>query len=432
MGGGSEHVLVKQPLSSQFLELPEGVSSALPGSIHRGICYPKGFVAGATACGLKASGRGDLGVCVVAPEWRGKAASSVVTTRNSFAAAPILLTRDGSARHLVGVAMNSGNANACTGDEGRRIAKSMRAEFAQFLGVPDAQAGIASTGIIGRIPNEGFLLQGIRDACSVMSREGEGAFAESILTTDRFPKSWGVDVDLGGETVRIGGVAKGAGMIRPEMATMLAVITTDADISPEQADVLVAKAVAATFNRITVDGQMSTNDCLFLLSSGASGVTVSEAMMTRLGFGIEAVCKRLALMMLADGEGARRIARISVEGAAEENDAEVAARAIADSPLVKTAIWGGDPNWGRVLSAAGAALPDRSFPQVALAMAGVQVVEDGTASHLTVSETESLTQVMAGDEIDIRLDLGVGDSAAEVFFSDMGYEYVRINAEYHT
>src|SRR5665811_2286938 len=122
MGGGSEHVLVKQPLSSQFLELPEGVSSALPGSIHRGICYPKGFVAGATACGLKASGRGDLGVCVVAPEWRGKAASSVVTTRNSFAAAPILLTRDGSARHLVGVAMNSGNANACTGDEGRRIA----------------------------------------------------------------------------------------------------------------------------------------------------------------------------------------------------------------------------------------------------------------------------------------------------------------------
>src|SRR5680860_322224 len=347
MGGGSEHVLVKQPLSSQFLELPEGVSSALPGSIHRGICYPKGFVAGATACGLKASGRGDLGVCVVAPEWRGKAASSVVTTRNSFAAAPILLTRDGSARHLVGVAMNSGNANACTGDEGRRIAKSMRAEFAQSLGVPDAQAGIASTGIIGRIPNEGFLLQGIRDACSVMSREGEGAFAESILTTDRFPKSWGVDVDLGGGTVRIGGAAKGAGMIRPEMATMLAVITTDADISPEQADVLVAKA-------------------------------------------------------------------------------------IADSPLVKTAIWGGDPNWGRVLSAAGAALPDRSFPQVALAMAGVQVVEDGTASHLTVSETESLTQVMAGDEIDIRLDLGVGDSAAEVFFSDMGYEYVRINAEYHT
>lgn len=434
MGEGLEHVLLQSPLASQFLELPEGAAPACPSptETEHGVTYPQGFVAGAAACGLKLSGRLDVGVCGIVPDWRHKAGSAAVTTRNSFAAAPILLTRQSNGDDLVGVVMNSGNANACTGEKGLNAAREMRAGFARHLAVPDNRAGIASTGVIGETLDQEAVLRGIDEACGAMSPQGGGEFARSILTTDRFPKYWSLDVDLDGERVRVGGAAKGAGMIRPGMATMLAVITTDAEMEPGQAGEVLKNATAGTFNRVTVDGQMSTNDCVFLLASGASGVRVSEAGLERLQAAIDTVCRRLALLMLVDGEGARRIARIAVEGAPNGGAAEAAARAIADSPLVKTAIWGGDPNWGRVLSAAGAALPDRSFPRATLTMGGVQVVEGGMAKHLEPAEADTLAGVMEEDEIDFRLGLGAGSGCAEVFFSDLGYDYIRINAEYHT
>ncbi len=431
--GGPSHPVVVAPCDSRFFSVPEGARLVEPAHGSQGATFPAGFLAGGVVAGLKDSGRPDVGVLAVEPRWRSVATSAAVFTTNAFAAAPIVVNRtECDLGHLVAVAMNSANANACTGGPGLGVARTMQTACAETLGVPRSSVGVGSTGIIGVQLDAGFMAAGVTKAAAAIAPGGGPDFNLSIMTTDRFPKMCALEVDIAGSTVRLGVCAKGAGMISPAMATMLCVVTTDAELSPEEAQSLLDQAAARSFNRVTVDGEMSTNDSVFFLCSGASGVHPKGDDLVRLGAALEAMLLRIALMMVADGEGATKIMRLNVVGAETDRDAMTVARAIADSPLVKTAMHGGDPNWGRIISSAGAAMAGRSLPKVRLQLCGVTVVQDGAAC--TVSETgrAQMSSAMKEPEIDIRLDLGLGPASAEVFFADMGHEYITINAEYHT
>lgn len=430
---GSAHPVVADPRSSRFLTLPAHVTE-VHDSGDVGLTFPRGFVAAGVAAGIKESGRSDVAVVAVEPQYRAVSTGAAVFTRNSFAAAPIVVTRkEASLSKLAAVAMNSGNANACTGAEGLAVARAMRDECAQALDLPNERVGVASTGIIGVPLDRAAVAAGVRAAAAAGSTQGGGAeFAEAILTTDRFSKAVALEVETSSGLLRVGACAKGAGMIAPGMATMLCVVTTDALLSSAVASSLLSREVGHTFNRITVDGEMSTNDCVFFLASGAAGPELTAEAVGRLGSALRYALLRLALMMVADGEGATKVMHLKVIGAPDDDDANLAARAIADSTLVKTAMYGCDPNWGRILSAAGAALPARSFPSVELHVGGVKLVERATAVALQPEERALLKEVMHGSEVDIVLDLKSGVGAGEVYFADLGHEYITINAEYHT
>jgi len=378
---------------SRWVDAPEGVEELDPAQLA------PDFRAGGAHCGLKGGGRTDVGIVVCDAE---RVDSAMVLTRNASAAAPIRVCRDeveaGDVRAAV---VNSGNANAETGEQGLTDARAMCARTASELGLDAAQVAVAETGTIGVPLPIDAVLGGIADAATTLSTEGGGAFSDAILTTDRWPKRC---------TLRAGGVtlsaqAKGAGMIEPNMATMLCFVQTDAVVP--YADARLQAAVDASFNRITVDGQMSTNDMVLPQASGASGEELPAGL-------LEAVLMQLAIEIVRDGEGAARTARIEVTGAADQAEAERVARAIANSQLVKTALFGRDPNWGRIAQAAGAAL------------AGEELAELG-AGNIDAAELGAETE-----EAEIGLRLGRGDAAAHVWFSDLGYEYIRINAEYTT
>ncbi len=431
--GGPNHPVVVAPTSSRLFRLPAGVSLEEPDGASPGATYPAGFLAGGVVAGLKDSGKLDMGVLTVAPEWRSKAASACVFTTNAFAAAPVVLNRgECDLERLVAVAMNSGNANACTGEGGLRVARAMQTACAGGLGVPTAQVAVGSTGIIGVQLDAGLVTRGVESAAQAVKADGGPEFNRSIMTTDRFPKICAVSVETSGGVVRLGVCAKGAGMIAPAMATMLCVVTTDAELAPADMQAMLGNAAGASFNRITVDGEMSTNDSVWFLASGASGVAPAGADLQLVGRALAGMLLRVALMMVADGEGATKVMRLRVTGAGDEAEAQRVARAIAGSPLVKTAMHGGDPNWGRIISSAGAAMAGRQLPEAKLTLAGVLVVENGAACSLTAAERELMTAGVRQPEVDIELDLGVGRSASELFFADMGHEYITINAEYHT
>lgn len=357
----------------------------------------------------------------------------MVFTTNAFAAAPILVSKqETNAGRVLAVAINSGNANACTGANGLEVARAMQRACAESLGLDPRAVAVASTGIIGVQLDAGFMATAVTKAAAALSPNGGPNFCRSIMTTDRYPKACALEVALPTGTVRLGACAKGAGMIAPAMATMLCVVTTDALLDPDQTKELLAKAVAASFNRVTVDGEMSTNDAVFFLASGASGVQPDSAGMEILRAALETLLLRIALMMVADGEGATKIIRATVKGADSDNTATAVTRAIADSPLVKTAMHGGDANWGRVISSAGAALAGRQVSRACLHLGGVKVVEGSSARSLTDAEREKMLLAVKEPEIEISLDLGLGESSAEVYFSDLGHEYITINAEYHS
>jgi glutamate N-acetyltransferase / amino-acid N-acetyltransferase len=378
---------------SRWVEAPEGVEELDPARLA------PGFRAGGAHCGLKGGGRTDVGLIVCDAEG---VDSAMVLTRNASAAAPIRVCRDevdgGDVRAAV---VNSGNANAETGAQGLADARAMCARTAAELDLEAGQVAVAETGTIGVPLPIAAVLGGIGEAATALSADGGGAFSDAILTTDRWPKRC---------TLRAGGVtlsaqAKGAGMIEPKMATMLCFVQTDA-VVPD-ADARLGAAVERSFNRITVDGQMSTNDMVLLQASGASGQPLPEGL-------LEAVLMQLAIEIVRDGEGAARTARIEVIEAASAAEAERVARAIANSPLVKTALFGRDPNWGRIAQAAGAALAGEELDEL-----GAEAI-DAAELGAEVAEAE------------IGLRLGRGEHAAHVWFSDLGYEYVRINAEYTT
>jgi glutamate N-acetyltransferase/amino-acid N-acetyltransferase len=379
--------------SSRWVDPPAGVEELDPALLA------PGFRAGGAHCGLKGGGGTDVGLLVCdAPQ----VASALVLTRNASAAAPVRVCRERCERGRVRAAVvNSGNANAETGEQGYADALAMCEAAAARLGVAPESVAVAETGTIGvPLPVEA-VLAGIGEAAGSLRAEGGTAFSEAILTTDRWPKRC---------TLRAGGVtvsaqAKGAGMIQPDMATMLCFVQTDAVLDDPRAEL--RAAVDASFHRISVDGQMSTNDTVLLQGTGAAGKPLPDGL-------LEALLTQLALEIVRDGEGAARIARIAVGGAASQAEAERVARAIANSPLVKTALFGRDPNWGRVAQAAGAAL------------AGEDLEEIGADS---IDAAELGAEVA---EAEIGLALRRGEGAAHVFFSDLGYEYVRVNAEYTT
>ena len=378
---------------SRWVDAPGGVEELDPAQLA------PGFRAGGAHCGLKGGGRTDVGLLICDEE---AVVSSLLLTRNASAAAPIRVCRDVIDRGRVRAAVvNSGNANAETGEQGYADALAMCARAGAALGVGTASVAVAETGTIGvPLPIEA-VLPGIDEAAAGLSATGGGAFSEAITTTDRWPKRCTLQID----GVTISAQAKGAGMIEPNMATMLCFVQTDAVV--EDPDALLRAAVDASFNRITVDGQMSTNDCVLLQATGASGRPLPAGL-------LEAVLLQLAIEIVRDGEGAVRVGRIEVGEAASAAEAERVARAIANSPLVKTALFGRDPNWGRIAQAAGAAL------------VGEDLEEIGTDS-IDAAELGAETS-----EAEIGLRLGRGEASAHVWFSDLGYEYIRINAEYTT
>jgi glutamate N-acetyltransferase/amino-acid N-acetyltransferase len=389
---------------------------------------PRGFRAAGVACGLKASGGRDLALLVCDGP---RPASAARFTRSGVQAAPVLVTREGcDLGGLRAVVANSGNANAATGRRGHDTALAMQQAAAAAAGVLAREVAVCSTGVIGVPFAPDPVTAGIRAAHAALAPDGDAALADAIRTTDAFPKRATLEVDLPGGTVRLAAQAKGAGMIQPAFATLLCFVETDAALAPETADLLLGVCVKRSFERISVDGQLSTNDTVLLLASGASGVSVAPESEDelRLGEALDALLRQLALLVVADGEGAGRRARVVVSGGHEEG-VERVARAVANSPLVKAALHGGDPNWGRIAQAAGAALPGTAPLPLDVAIEGVTVCREGAA---VPHDAAALARAVAGEEVDYLVGLpGVG-AETEVFFSDLSHEYVTVNAEYTT
>ncbi len=397
--------------------------------VDGGVTAPAGFRATGLHCGIKANGKPDLSLIVCDTP----ATAAGVFTINLAKAAPVYLSQDhlaSSGGRASAIITNSGCANACTGPQGVADAKEMAQLTASAVGCREDHVLVASTGVIGVNLKMDKLRAGIPQAVSSLAADGGAAAARAIMTTDPFPKEYAVEVSTEFGSFRVGGMCKGSGMIEPRMATMLGYLTTDADVDQIMLARALTEASRYTFNAITVDGEPSTNDCVFALASGASGVTINENLYPALVEGFRAVAHELALGIVRGGEGATKLIAITVTGAATESDAWMAARAIANSPLVKTAVHGGDPNWGRLVAAAG-----RSGAAFVLDGARVQIgqlvlFENGRPfDELAPKAAEYLT----GKNIDIEVNVGAGGAhRATVWTCDLTAEYVKINAEYRT
>jgi len=400
--------------------------------VNSGITHPRGFVAAGVASGVKTRHKLDLGL--LASSTAG--VSAVMSTSNAVAAAPVTVTREMcDCSRLRAVVVNSGIANACTGVQGLADALRMRRVAAGHLGLPEEQVAVASTGLIGvPLPME-QIEPGIAVAAQALSARAPMRFATAIRTTDRHAKSGAFDVRLEEGVVRVGLAAKGCGMISPKMATMLCFVTCDAIVTAGAWDELLRGAVAASFNRITVDGQQSTNDMVVGLCSGASGVKPGPAGVAKLGEALRAALKALAVAIVADGEGSTCIVQLTVSGARDVATAESVARSIANSPLVKTAFYGRDPNWGRIMQAAGQVLggDDAVASSVTIAYEEVVIVRHGEPTVFDEAQRCRLRDVMHQSEIALHVALGKpGGAAATVYFSDLTHDYVTLNAEYST
>lgn len=389
-----------------------------------GVTSPTGYLAAGVHCGIKRR-RPDLALLVS----EDTAAVAAVFTTNRVQAAPVRVSREavgsGRARAIV---VNSGNANACTGVRGLADAREMVTATARALGVPASQVLVASTGIIGRpLPMEA-VRPGIRRAVAALSPDGEAA-SRAILTTDRFPKTAAARLDVEGHEVTIGGMAKGAGMIHPDMATTLGFLTTDAALPVDVLREALRETIDGSFNAITVDGDTSTNDAVFLLANGRSGAPAIEGgpALERFTEGLSWVAGRLARMVVEDGEGATRVAEIVVDGALDDAEARRAAFQVANSLLVKTALHGGDPNWGRIMAALGSAGVELEEGRTRIRIGDALVVQRGVG---VPGNVERAARALAGGAVVIRIDLGVGDGRARVWTSDLSEEYVRINGSY--
>jgi glutamate N-acetyltransferase/amino-acid N-acetyltransferase len=414
--------------------LPVTKFAPLPAFAHEvddGVTYPRGFRASGIASGVKKRGKLDLGI--LASDAAG--VSAVTFTSNAAAAAPVRLTREtGDCAHLRAVVVNSGNANACTGKQGLADAARMRLLAANHLRLPVEQVAVSSTGIIGVHLPMGKIEPGIGSAAQALSAAASDDFASAIRTTDKHAKSGALDVHLDEGVVHVGLAAKGCGMISPNMATMLCFVTCDAVVGAEAWDELMHRAVDASFNRITVDGQESTNDMVLGFCNGASGVAPGEESLVKLGEAVRATLLALAVSIVADGEGSTRTMRLTVTGARDRSTAEAVARAVANSPLVKTAFYGRDANWGRIMQAIGQALGrdgHRALP-ARIAYEDVVTVEHGQPAALDEVQRGRLLDIMHQPEIDLNVALNGSGAEATVYFSDLTHDYVTLNAEYST
>jgi glutamate N-acetyltransferase / amino-acid N-acetyltransferase len=386
------------------------------------VTAPKGFTASGVYCGIRKKERPDLAI-VRSHE---PAVGAGMFTINRVQAAPLVVCKEHLAKaQPQAVVINSGNANAATGASGIAHARATAATAAQLLGVAEEEVLVLSTGVIGQPLPVAKVLNGVQKAALQLSRTGGGSAAEAIMTTDTYAK----EAVAQGDGFTVGGMAKGSGMIHPQLATMLAILTTDYPLEPGEAIDFLRPAVDTSFNAISVDGECSTNDTVLLLANGASGIERTAASDEQFLQCVREVCSALAKQIVADGEGATVVAEIAVRGAASEGEARAIAERVATSPLVKTALFGHDANWGRIASAAGSArfnggLADLDPDKLSIWIDRVPVFVDG----LPTGDEPELTNGSCAIEIDLAL----GDGAATYLTTDLSYDYVKINAEYRT
>ncbi len=390
-----------------------------------------GFRLGTACAGIKSADRPDL----VVMELASGSVCSAVFTRNAFCAAPVSVAREHvkntSPEYLL---VNTGNANAGTGDEGVRDALQCCSELAELAGCSAAAVVPFSTGVIGEPLPVDRIRSALPAAMEDLAEDGWAAAATGILTTDTRPKGASRQIEIDGQVVTVTGIAKGAGMIRPDMATMLAFIATDARVDANSLQACLSMVVGKSFNRITVDGDTSTNDACVLVATGKctlSEVSTGDAYYRIFSDAVTEVCVELAQAIVRDGEGATRFVTVSVEGGLDTDECLLVAYTVAHSPLVKTALFAGDPNWGRILAAVGrAGIEDLGLQDVEIYLDDVCIVRDGgRASDYTEAAGQ---QVMEQPELTIRVVLGRGDYSEQVWTCDLSYDYVRINAEYRT
>lgn len=390
-----------------------------------GVAAPSGYRAAGIQTGVKESGAKDLALVY---STRPANAAAVYTT-NKVQGAPIAIDRehlaDGKARAVI---LNSGNANVCNGDVGLEHARRMCVLTASELGLQTEEVLVCSTGLIGVPLPIAKIEAGIPQIVAALSEEGGATAAEAIMTTDTVPKSCAVEVELDAGRAVVGAMAKGAAMIAPNMATMLAVVTADAAVPSGPLQELLSQAIQRTFNCITVDGDMSTSDTVILMANG-DGSALGERDCARLYEGIEYACRQMAQAIARDAEGSSKLITIAVRGAATEAEARQVGIAVANSSLVKTAAFGNDPNWGRILCAMGYAGVEFDPETARVSLCGTDIYGNGAGLDF---DGDKLSAAMQAEEMAIDIDLAMGKAAAEIFTCDLTYEYVRLNAEYTT
>jgi len=396
----------------------------------RHITLPKGFLAAGVTCGLKRSGKEDLAILAAEAD----AACALLTTTNQVVGEPVRWCRKvlpkgyGTAR---GIVINSGCSNVCTGAAGLRDAEEMAARTAKLLKTAKGKVLVASTGIIGHRLPMAKVRRGIAAAAAKLGTKHDAAALRAIMTTDTREKSAVVQMRIGGETVTVAGIAKGSGMVAPSLATMIAVLTTDAKVSAALLHKALKAAAGESFNAVTVDSDTSTSDTLAIFASAQAGPSIRAASAAWRTFAaaVAKVCAELARAVVADGEGATKVIEIAVRGARSDREAKIAAKSVADSPLMKCAVHGNDPNWGRVLVALGksAARIDPARTQVTLC--GVKVFSRGLPRKFNAA---ALSRKLTADTVRIECDLGLGQGHFTALTCDLSREYIAINADYHT
>ena len=396
------------------------------------VTTPQGFHAGGLHCGLKKTNRNDLGaiVCKV------PAAAAAVYTTNVFQAAPIKVTKESLANNgmLRAILVNSGNANACTGEQGEKDAYQMRNQFASQIGIQSSEVAVASTGVIGELLKMDKVLGGIEKLSEQLKDNAEGAeqFSQAILTTDLVKKTICVALEIDGKTVTIAGTAKGSGMIHPNMATMLGFVTTDAVISSENLQLLLRQATDLSFNMITVDGDTSTNDMLVAMASGLAEhqeLTPQHPSWAAFQAALNHVCIVLAKAIARDGEGATKLVEVRVQGATSDEAAQAIAKTVIGSSLVKSAVFGADANWGRIIAAIGRAGQPVNPNTVDIALGDIVTLQQ---SSPVVFDEDAALAYLKGDTVVIHVNLNMEQGSAVAWGCDLTYEYVRINAAYRT
>ena len=397
-----------------------------------GVTSPRDFVAGTAVAAIKKPGRADVAIVASGRD----CAAAAVFTQNQVVAAPIIISRETWANHahqIRAVVANAGNANACTGQPGLANGREMQRVTAVSLDCQPHQVLVLSTGVIGVQLPMARLTAGIEQAAQQLNAAHGHQAAQAIMTTDTYAKETAVSLQLSTGSVTIGGMAKGSGMIHPNMATMLAVLTTDALVAPEQLQAMLQTAVATSFNRISVDGDTSTNDAVILLANGATGVGLANADDAALfGQALTQICTHLAHLIVRDGEGATKFVTLHVSGTTDDVAAHQIAQTIATSPLVKTAFAGSDANWGRILAAAGRAGIAFDQNQVSLYIEGdkrLQLVAHGTPTAYAEADAAA---IFAETAFTVHLDLHAGPGRATMWTTDLSHDYVSINADYRT
>jgi len=397
-------------------------------TIAGGVTTPRGYRAAGISAGIKANGNADLALLVSDTPAR----AAAVFTTNKVQAAAVLVSREHLAKSsgvVRAIVVNSGCANACTGDVGMRDAREMTALAAKAVGCAVEQVLVASTGVIGVALPMDAIRAGVPKAHRALGADQGAAASRAIMTTDPFPKESATQITIGGRPVSIGGMCKGSGMIEPMLATMLGFVTTDADVPPALLARALKEAVDESFNAITVDGDCSTNDCVMLLANGASGVAVDDTSYGAFVEGLRSVCRELAIGIVRGGEGATKLVTVKVTGVASSDEARKAAKTIANSLLVKTAIHGGDPNWGRLICAAGRAGVAFDASKAAVTIGSIVLFKNGQPHDELAPQA---AEYLKGRDLEVGVDLGSGSASSTVWTCDLSAEYVRINADYRT